>query len=113
MVGRLSPHDREAIAKTIVALSNNDKQTTARILRENGYAATFRDNENVDDATLHRFATFCLDKFDLSPITLDNGEVVDTSSWRVLRPPPAAPPILSKEEQQRRQRQQARRGTYA
>ena len=53
MVGRLSPHDREAIAKTIVALSNNDKKTTASILRENGYAATFRDNENVDDATLH------------------------------------------------------------
>jgi aarF domain-containing kinase len=78
MVGRLTSHDREAIAKTIVALSNNDKKTTARIFRENGYAATFRDNEDIDDATLHRFATFCLDKFDLSPITLDNGEVVDT-----------------------------------
>lgn len=66
-----------AIAETIVALSDNDKKNTARIFRENGYTATFR-NENVDDATLHRFATFCLDKIDLSPLTLDNGEVVDT-----------------------------------
>ena len=36
MVGRLSLRDRETIAKTIVALSDNDK-TTARINQQNGY----------------------------------------------------------------------------
>lgn len=78
MVGRMSLRDRETVAETIVALSDHDKTTTARIYRENGYKATFRDKEHVDDATLHRFATFHLDRIDLSMLTLDDGEVIDT-----------------------------------
>ncbi|KAL3809550.1 hypothetical protein ACHAXA_001824 [Cyclostephanos tholiformis] len=78
MVGRLSIEDRKTVAKTIMALSDNDKRATAKIYRENGYKVSFRDTEHVDDATLHRFASFHLDRFDLSPLTLDNGEVIDT-----------------------------------
>lgn len=78
MVGRISIQDREIVAKTIVALSDNDKKATAKIYRENGYKVSFRDKEHVDDATLHRFASFHLDRFDLSPLTLDNGEVIDS-----------------------------------
>ncbi len=78
MVGRISIQDREIVAKTIMALSDNDKRTTAKIYRENGYKVSFRDTEHVDDATLHRFASFHLDRFDLSPLTLDNGEIIDS-----------------------------------
>ncbi len=78
MVGRLSSRDRETVAETIMALSDNDKTATAKIYRENGYKASFRDDGHVDDATLHRFATFHLDRINLSPLTLDNGEVIDT-----------------------------------
>lgn len=74
MVGRLSPKDRETVAETILALSNNDKAATAKLYRENGYRATLKNGEDVDDAVLHRFASFHFDRIDLSPLTLDNGE---------------------------------------
>jgi len=79
MVGRLSPEDRETVAEIILALSNKDKAATAKLYRDNGYKATFRDDDTpLDDAILHRFASFHLDRIDLSPLTLDNGETVDT-----------------------------------
>lgn len=78
MVGRLSSKDRETVAETILALSNKDKATTAKIYREKGYKASFRDGTEPDDAVLHRFASFHLDRIDLSPLTLDNGDTVDT-----------------------------------
>ena len=78
MVGRLSPKDRETVAKTIVALSDKDKKATAKLYRDNGYKASFRDSETPDDAILHRFASFHLDRIDLSPLKLDNGETLDT-----------------------------------
>lgn len=77
LVGRLSTKDRETVAKIIIALSENDKSATAKIYREQGYTATFRDSDSLDDAILHRFASFHLDRIDLSPLTLDNGEKVD------------------------------------
>ncbi len=77
MVGKLSPKDRETVAETIVALSDNDKAATAKLYRENGYKATSQNGSEVDDAVLHRFASFHFDKIDLSPLTLDNGEKVD------------------------------------
>lgn len=78
MVGRLSPKDRETVAETILALSRKDKKATARIYRENGYKASLSDGEEVDDSVLHRYASFHLDRIDLSPLTLDNGETIDT-----------------------------------
>jgi len=78
MVGRLSQKDRETAAKTILALSNRDKAATAKLYRDNGYKISFKDGgSSVDDAVLHRFASFHLDRIDLSPLTLDNGETVD------------------------------------
>mmetsp|Transcript_27984 Transcript_27984/g.59686 ORF Transcript_27984/g.59686 Transcript_27984/m.59686 type:complete len:126 (+) Transcript_27984:197-574(+) len=75
MVGRLSPEDRETVAEIILALSNKDKTATAKLYQDNGYKATFRDDDApLDDAILHRFASFHLDRIDLSPLTLDNGE---------------------------------------
>lgn len=78
MVGRLSNKDRETVAETIVALSDRDKAATARLYRENGYKATFRGGGAIDDAILHRVASSHLDRIDLSPITLDDGETLDT-----------------------------------
>jgi len=77
MVGRLSPKDRETVARTILALSNKDKAATAKLYRDSGYKVSFTDGRTVDDAVLHRFASFHLDRIDLSPLTLDNGETVD------------------------------------
>jgi predicted unusual protein kinase regulating ubiquinone biosynthesis (AarF/ABC1/UbiB family) len=77
MVGRLSPQDREAVAETILALHDNDKAATAKIYRKSGYKGTFN-NEALDDAMLHRFASFHLDRIDLSPLTLDSGEIVES-----------------------------------
>merc|ERR1712127_111692 len=77
MVGRLSSEDRLTAAETILALSNKDKAATAKLYRDNGYKVSFRDGGAVDDAVLHRFASFHLDRIDLSPLTLDNGETVD------------------------------------
>lgn len=78
MVGRLREDEREAIARTIVALSSSDKSEAARQYREAGYRATWRGgNSHDDDNLLHRFATFHLDKIDLSRLTLDGGEEVE------------------------------------
>ena len=78
MVGKLSKSDRQTVARTILALSKRDKVETARIYTENGYRAEFKDGTTADTAVLHRFASFHLDRIDLSPLTLDNGETVDT-----------------------------------
>ena len=80
MVGRLSEKDREVVAETIVALSNKDKAATAKLYRDHGYRASLRsggDVDDIDDAILHRFASFHLDRIDLSPLTLDDGETID------------------------------------
>lgn len=77
MVGKLSQKDRETVAETIVALSDNDKAATVKLYRENGYKAVLQNGKDVDDAVLHRFASFHFDKIDLSPLTLDNGEKMD------------------------------------
>lgn len=78
MVGRLSQKDRQAVAKTILSVSRRNKAETARIYSENGYKAEFRDGTRADTSVLHRFASFHFDRIDLSPLTLDNGETVDT-----------------------------------
>ena len=78
MVGKLSQSERHAVARTILALSKRDKAETARIYTENGYRAEFKDGTTADTAVLHRFASFHLDRIDLSPLTLDSGETVDT-----------------------------------
>lgn len=86
MVGRLSTDDRETIAKTVVALARKDKKETARIYRDAGYRATWKKGDVIDDNAIHRFATFHLDKVDLSPITLQDGEKMEIMElFRTLR----------------------------
>lgn len=77
MVGRLSNDERYSIANTILGLHNQNKTQVANLYTSSGYAATMS-NENVTDINiLHRFATFHLDKIDLSPLILENGEVIE------------------------------------
>merc|ERR1712232_952123 len=76
MVGRLSNDQRYSIANTIIGLYNQNKTQVANLYSSSGYSATMS-NENVTDVNiLHRFATFHLDKIDLSPLVLENGEVI-------------------------------------
>ena len=79
MVGRLNADEREAISRTVLALSASDKKETARQYREGGYRVTWKGGKaaHEDDSLLFRFATFHLDRIDLSPITMDNGEKVE------------------------------------
>ena len=53
---------------------------TARLYRDHGYRASLRsgvDVDDIDNTILHRFASFHLDRIDLSPLTLDDGETID------------------------------------
>lgn len=77
MVGRLRPSDRKNVAEVILALARKDKAAAARIYRENGYKASFKDGKTADDSVLHRFSTFHFDRINLAPLTLDNGDTVD------------------------------------
>ena len=59
-------------------MGDNNKAATAKLYRDNGYKATLQNGkDDVDDAVLHRFASFHFDKINSSPLTLDNGEKMD------------------------------------
>lgn len=75
-VVKLTPDDRKTIARAIVALSRGDKEETSNIYTEAGYRATFKGDVITDANILYRFASFHLDKVDLSPITTQTGEIV-------------------------------------
>jgi len=68
MVGRVSNIERHAIAKTILALSRNNRTETARLYHESGYRSSWADGEITDENLIHRIATFHLDRVDLSPV---------------------------------------------
>jgi hypothetical protein len=74
MVGRVSDDERMSIARTVVALSRNNRTETARIYQESGYRSSWTDGEITDENVIHRFATFHLDKVDLSPLYMVNGK---------------------------------------
>jgi predicted unusual protein kinase regulating ubiquinone biosynthesis (AarF/ABC1/UbiB family) len=74
MVGRVSSRDRETISRTVLALACHNKTATAHQYRPSGYevsSSVYAVNVTQSDAVLHRFATFHLDKIDLSPIYVD------------------------------------------
>ena len=75
MVGYLDSDERQSVAKTVVALANKQKKTAANVYLEQGYRVENRtDGSEVTDYNLlHRFATFHLDRIDLSPIRLADG----------------------------------------
>lgn len=76
MVSRLSESDRLNVAQTVVALATKNKTEAARIYRDGGYEAAWKDGPIEDVDMLHRFATFHFDRVDLSPVTI-NGEQRD------------------------------------
>jgi aarF domain-containing kinase len=76
MVVRLTQDERMNIANTLVALSNNDKKTAARIYNDAGYKSSWKEGAITDPNVLHRFATFHFDRFDLSPVK-SNGTMID------------------------------------
>lgn len=78
MVGRLEPDERELIASTVLAFASGDKETVVRNYVDSGYIAAWIGGANHTDDVIHRFASFHLDRINLSPLHVD-GKV-----WPVL-----------------------------
>jgi len=74
MVGRLSVHERATVAHVLVALGRRDPHRVANIYLAEGFRATLAGQPIRDVHLLHRFATFHMDRIDLSPIALETGE---------------------------------------
>ena len=71
MVGRLGPTERVAIARVVVALAEGGeaaKREVAEIYWGAGYRACWHSGEPHGADAVHRFATFHLDRIDLSPV---------------------------------------------
>jgi aarF domain-containing kinase len=79
MVGRLQPQQREWVASAVLALHVGDQETVVNIYRESGFVAGWVNGPDHDDCVIHRFACFHLNKFDLSPLIFEDGQV-----WPVL-----------------------------
>jgi predicted unusual protein kinase regulating ubiquinone biosynthesis (AarF/ABC1/UbiB family) len=77
MVGRLSENERRTVAEVVVALKRNERRKIADLYLHHGFRATFRSEPIRDANVLHRFATFHLDKVDLSSIVMETGELLD------------------------------------
>jgi len=71
MVGHLTPQDRRTIAHAMLALARNDKNEVTRIYNEAGYRAHWANGDKHSNEVIHRFATFHLDRVDLSDVTID------------------------------------------
>ena len=72
MVGRLTEVQRKSIAKVVLALAKGEagKQEVADIYWESGYQACWHSGEPHGVDAVHRFATFHLDRIDLSPVRI-------------------------------------------
>lgn len=70
MVGRLTETQRRTIAKVVLALAKGKagKQEVADIYWTSGYQACWHSGEPHGVDAVHRFATFHLDRIDLSPV---------------------------------------------
>jgi hypothetical protein len=79
MVGRLDIEERELIASTILAFGNHDKETVVRNYINSGYRASWINGPDHHPDVIHRFASFHLDRVDLSPMPIDD------QMWSVLK----------------------------
>ena len=72
MVGRLSPAERASIARVVLALAKGDsaKHEVAEIYQQAGYRACWHSGRPHGVDAVHRFATFHLDRIDLSPVRI-------------------------------------------
>jgi len=80
MIGRFDESERQNAVDTILALADGRVEETASIYTKSGYKAKIRAFSGIleDPAILHRFATFHLDRIDLSPVTwTTTGETQD------------------------------------
>jgi aarF domain-containing kinase len=77
MVGRLTEDERHVVAQVVVALKRNERRKIADLYLHHGFRATFRSHPILDSNVLHRFATFHLDRVDLSSIVMESGESLD------------------------------------
>ena len=74
MVGRLTVEGRENVARTVIALAENDREEVARIYLESGYDVRLKGELLTDPNILHRLASTHLDKIDLTPIVIRDGK---------------------------------------
>jgi aarF domain-containing kinase len=77
MVSRITDEERLMIATTIIALAERNKTEVARIYTDAGYRASWKRGPISDTNILHRFASFHLDRLDLSPVTTEDNERID------------------------------------
>ena len=73
MVGRLDPAERASIARVVIALAKGGeagKRDVAEMYWEAGYKACWHSGEPHGVDAVHRFATFHLDRIDLSPVRI-------------------------------------------
>lgn len=77
MVNRIAYEDRLKVAELTLALRRNDLKKAAEIYVESGYSAKWSGGEIIDPNIIARYAGFHLDKFNLSPILLENGKRQD------------------------------------
>ena len=83
MVGRLSTEQRKLVASTVLAFQSGakkKKEAVARIYYDSGYRAGWINGDDHSPEIIYRFASFHLDRMDLSPVVLGNGE-----RWNILK----------------------------
>ena len=68
MTGRLEPHEREAIARVVLGLAAGDQRAVVDEYERAGYRACWHSGAPHGPDAVFRFATFHLDRIDLSPV---------------------------------------------
>jgi hypothetical protein len=100
MVGRLAPAERASIARVVLALAKRGdaaKHEVAEIYQQAGYRACWHSGEPHGVEAVHRFATFHLDRIDLSPVKIAQTEpagAADTAAAAGSERAPHHMPIL-------------------
>jgi aarF domain-containing kinase len=79
MVGRLTHHEREQIASTMLAIQDGDKEVVVRNYLDSGYRAGWITGGDHSEDVIYRFVTLQLDRIDLSPVNV-NGE-----QWSIIK----------------------------
>jgi predicted unusual protein kinase regulating ubiquinone biosynthesis (AarF/ABC1/UbiB family) len=82
MVGRISDEERLKLARLVLAMQSRNKHQVARLYRESGYRGSWKEGE-FTDPILYRLAKLHLDRFDLSPVFVDDvfsGETTVTNT---------------------------------
>lgn len=73
MVGRLTPQERENVARVVLGLQRGDRDGVADLYHDAGYRTCWHSGAPHGRDVVHRFAAFHLDKIDLSPVAVGEG----------------------------------------